>query len=179
MQINEPAFRAALGKPMRNEAVRERAQTAAHAAHVWHGRHQQLRDDIVRLLDQLEATDPVARSLRTRLFGPIRTLLRQHGGPATGGSMVRDTSPRAQTRLSPMQLVVLRYVAEGYTQEETASRLNVGLETVKTHMSGVRTALSAGNAAQAVHIGHQLGLLDSAVRAVDEPESIAGQVVAS
>jgi ATP/maltotriose-dependent transcriptional regulator MalT len=61
--------------------------------------------------------------------------------------------------LSERQLEVLSLVAEGLSNQEICVRLDVGLETVKTHVLHILDRLSARTRAHAVGIGHKLGLL--------------------
>lgn len=64
-----------------------------------------------------------------------------------------NTTMRATTSLSERELAVVRGIAEGKTYEQIAVDLNLGFETVRTHVRTVRKKLNltkAGIAAWAV-----------------------------
>lgn len=65
---------------------------------------------------------------------------------------------------------MLALLAEGYGNKEIAQRLQVGPETVKTHLRNVLVALNARNRAHAVAIALRAGLIGSG----DEVEPAAG-----
>ncbi len=56
----------------------------------------------------------------------------------------------AYTRLTPRELAVIRLVSLGLSSREIAERLELGVETVRTHMKKVKLKLCAQNQAQAV-----------------------------
>jgi DNA-binding NarL/FixJ family response regulator len=51
-------------------------------------------------------------------------------------------------RLSPREEQTLRYVAEGFTHSQIATRLGVSTTTVDTYIQRIRTKLGVGNKAQ-------------------------------
>ena len=61
--------------------------------------------------------------------------------------------------LSERQLEVLALVADGLSNQEICLRLDVTLETVKTHVMHILQRLSARSRAHAVGIGYKHGLL--------------------
>lgn len=61
--------------------------------------------------------------------------------------------------LSERQLEVLSLVAEGLSNHEICSRLDVTLETTKTHVGHILQRLGARSRAHAVSIGHRHGLI--------------------
>ena len=83
--------------------------------------------------------------------------------PATRGSdVVLDESehPPAEGKcLSDRQLEVLTLIAEGLSNQEICVRLDLALETVKTHVTHILQRLSARSRAHAVGIGYKHGLL--------------------
>lgn len=54
---------------------------------------------------------------------------------------------------------MLEMLADGLTAEETAHALSFARETVRQHRKAIYRKLGAVNAAHAVHIAHQEGLL--------------------
>lgn len=61
--------------------------------------------------------------------------------------------------LSERQLEVLALVADGLSNQEICARLDVTLETVKTHVMHILQRLRARSRAHAVGIGYKHGLL--------------------
>lgn len=67
--------------------------------------------------------------------------------------------------LTPAQLRHLEALARGDSAPETARRLYVSVDTVKTHRRRLYASLNARNGAHAVAIGYELGLIDGLHRA--------------
>jgi DNA-binding NarL/FixJ family response regulator len=65
-----------------------------------------------------------------------------------------------ERQLSQKQYVILRDMAEGLTVQESAKRLSVSYDTVRSHRTRVFRALGVRNAVEAVVTAHHLGLLD-------------------
>ena|SRR5438105_5646267 len=61
--------------------------------------------------------------------------------------------------LSPREREVIRLVAAGATNQEIASELGIGSETVKTLLGRVFSKLGVRRRAEAVSVAHELGLL--------------------
>lgn len=177
MMVNEQALRAAIGANTARQAsvsaLRDRAHTAAKAAYIWRDRHHALRDELVRLVDRL-ATDPVAPAVKARFLDPISAVLAQHGGPRQGRMVFDKTPPPAKRPLTPTQLVVLGYVAEGYSHEQTAASVHLSVHTVKSHVRKILDSLSVRTCVQAVHVAHQLGLLGNQPLTADPDAEPAG-----
>ena len=62
-------------------------------------------------------------------------------------------------QLSRRELDVLRHVASGLSNPETASTLNLSRHTVKQHTSAVYRKLGVRNRAEAANRARELGLL--------------------
>lgn len=105
---------------------------------------------------------------RARAFEDIARR-RLHGLPAALRPLPPAPAP-ASSRLSARGRQVLALLAEGYGNKEIAQRLQVGPETVKTHLRNVLVALNARNRAHAVAIALRAGLIGSG----DEVEPAAG-----
>lgn len=67
--------------------------------------------------------------------------------------------PRSRTRLSNRELEVLRFVADGYSNQEIAALLVITIGTVKKHLEHVSNKLDAQNRTHAVARARELGLL--------------------
>ena len=63
--------------------------------------------------------------------------------------------------LSPREMDVLKYVAEGKQREEIAIILGISSETVKSRMKSLMVKLDTTNAPSAVHRAHELGILQA------------------
>ena len=66
--------------------------------------------------------------------------------------MMRAPSLPVPVLLSPRELQVLRFAAEGLNREETAGRLGITANTVKAHRQAILHKLGAHNMAGAVGI---------------------------
>ena len=65
-----------------------------------------------------------------------------------------------QDGLTGRELEVLRHVADGLSNKETAVALAIGEDTVKGHLRNVMDKLGANNRTHAVTIGIQRGIID-------------------
>jgi ATP/maltotriose-dependent transcriptional regulator MalT len=99
-----------------------------------------------------------AYSGHVRRFDKIMST-RQH--PVLSGAVVgSEPAPEVEPgSLSERQLEVLALVAEGLSNPEISAAVDVGLETVKTHILHILQRLGARSRAHAVGIGYQRGLL--------------------
>ncbi|MDA0677063.1 MAG: response regulator transcription factor [Chloroflexi bacterium] len=65
----------------------------------------------------------------------------------------------AQDALSDREIEVLRHVAEGLSNKEIASTLNISAHTVARHVTNIMRKLDAANRAQAATMALRSGLL--------------------
>ncbi len=72
--------------------------------------------------------------------------------PAAAGPLIEPLREREQE--------VLRLIAQGYSNQEIAAKLVVGVSTVKTHINHLFQKLSVSSRTQAIARGRELGLLD-------------------
>ena len=73
--------------------------------------------------------------------------------------MVRSGQVGVSGILSERELEVLRFLARGYTTAQTASKLVISENTVKTHVRHILNKLEVGNRAEAVAKAVQQGLI--------------------
>jgi DNA-binding NarL/FixJ family response regulator len=81
--------------------------------------------------------------------------------PAVAGRLMGQVRGPAQDALSARELEVLRLVAAGSTNRETAQQLFISEATVKTHLLHIYAKLEVRDRASAVAAGYQRGLLTS------------------
>ena len=76
-------------------------------------------------------------------------------------AFVEDEDPSAlpASPLTPREMDVLKWLAQGKSREETAIILSIGLETVKTHAKSILQKLEVQNTAGAVTRAFEMGLL--------------------
>jgi DNA-binding NarL/FixJ family response regulator len=79
--------------------------------------------------------------------------------PAVAGRLMGQIRTETQDALSARELEVLRLVADGSTNRETAQRLFISEATVKTHLLHIYAKLEVRDRASAVAAGYQRGLL--------------------
>jgi DNA-binding CsgD family transcriptional regulator len=101
----------------------------------------------LRRLEAAPAAAIVARRLRER---GVRSLPR---GP-------RPRTRRNEAQLTPRELDVLSFLAEGLTNAAIADRLYLSRRTVDYHVSALLRKLEAGTRGEAVAAARRLGLLD-------------------
>jgi two-component system, NarL family, response regulator DevR len=87
-------------------------------------------------------------------------LLASRGRTYTSPVFAAQADGRDFEELSPKQLTALRLLAAGLERKQIAERMNIGEETVKSHLSEVRRKLGARTSAQAVAIGLINSLFD-------------------
>jgi DNA-binding NarL/FixJ family response regulator len=81
--------------------------------------------------------------------------------PAFEDPAPRDPPPRSDERaiLTPRELEVLQWLAEGLANKQVAARLGLSEHTIKTHVTSVFEKLGVGTRAEAVARAVRLGLL--------------------
>ncbi len=97
--------------------------------------------DLLETLDRGEA--PLSRGLAAK----IMRYLAQGGRATTAGA-----------ELTPREEEILRLVAEGKTNKDTAAALSISDATVKFHMTNILNKLHLENRAQVVAYAHRHGL---------------------
>lgn len=107
--------------------------------------------DLLNGVAQGEA--PISRGLATKILGEFARHLQQDEVQAANKEDLTDREKE-----------VLRLVAEGSTNRDIASKLNVTENTVKYHLKNILEKLHLRNRAQAVAYAMQTGLLKKTVR---------------
>ncbi|MEV6302117.1 response regulator transcription factor [Actinoplanes sp. NPDC051861] len=88
----------------------------------------------------------LAPSITRRLIGEVTRLRPRH-------------SAGLPVRLTARETEILRLVAQGLSNAEIATRLMVGSETIKTHVSRVLAKLGVRDRVQAVIVAYETGLV--------------------
>jgi two-component system response regulator NreC len=80
--------------------------------------------------------------------------------PSLGAKLARPSQPSPIDELSPRERDVLRLLALGYTNQEVADQLIVGVRTVESHRANLMAKLRLGTRAEMVQVALSGGLLD-------------------
>jgi DNA-binding NarL/FixJ family response regulator len=98
---------------------------------------------------------------RDELLRAVRAAYRGEAvlSPAVAGRLMGQVRAPAEDALTARELEVLRLVAAGFTNRETARRLFISEATVKTHLLHIYDKLGVRDRASAVAAGYQRGLL--------------------
>ena len=76
-------------------------------------------------------------------------------------STLTEPAPKPPVKLSPRQLEVLRYIAEGRRMKEIAAILDLSTRTVETHKYEMMRSLGVESTAELVRYAIQIGLVIS------------------
>jgi len=80
--------------------------------------------------------------------------------PTLGAELARPPEPSPIDDLSEREREVLRLLALGFTNQEAADRLVVGVRTVESHRAHIMAKLRVGTRAAMVQVALRAGLLD-------------------
>ncbi|NUR97762.1 MAG: response regulator transcription factor [Kribbellaceae bacterium] len=100
---------------------------------------------------------------RDELLRAVRSAADGHSilAPSVANTLMNHVrTPRAPELLSPRELEVLKLVAAGNTNRETARHLFISEATVKTHLLNIYAKLSVSDRAAAVAEAYKRNLLD-------------------
>jgi len=115
-----------------------------------------------------------ARAARAIALGAYSYLLKSASGEAIidaiRGSVegrhivAEEVAPgidsRSTDQLSPREMQVMRWIAEGATNSQIAQTLHVSEQTVKSHVKSILAKLGAHDRTHAVALARRLGLLE-------------------
>ncbi|HKS98447.1 MAG TPA: response regulator transcription factor [Rugosimonospora sp.] len=94
------------------------------------------------------------RAVRAAAAGKVQL------SPAVAARLVRDADvPRGVPRLTPREEQVLTLLARGRDNRQIARELNIGPQTVKTHVSSILSKLNAQSRTQAALYAMRVGLV--------------------
>jgi two-component system, NarL family, response regulator LiaR len=97
-------------------------------------------------------------SKRERVVTQERVIIKEIPVP-TGEPFRRDDGKREALGITPRELEILEFIAQGLSNREIAEKLFVSENTVKTHSSRVFDKLGAKRRTQAVQLGKELRLI--------------------
>jgi DNA-binding NarL/FixJ family response regulator len=96
--------------------------------------------------------------MRTELIGVIRAVHRGHRGiPAPVAARIAEHTPRIG--LTPREIEVLRFVADGLSNGQIAERIGRTEGTVKVHLKNILQKLDAHDRTEAVTIALRRGFI--------------------
>ena len=72
--------------------------------------------------------------------------------------IVSDTTPR-NIVITPKQMEVLSYLAQGYQNKEIAYKMGLSVSTIKLHLAGLYLRLNVRSLISALIVAQNLGLL--------------------
>lgn len=114
----------------------------------------------------------ISRALAKHDSSVLYTLIREHFPPGMAGQvllqLVQTQNDWPQSRvheevyellLTPRELQILRLSEQGLTETEIARSIPLSIETIKSHRKHLLEKLQAHNIAEAIHKGHELGLI--------------------
>lgn len=100
---------------------------------------------------------------QAELLKAIRAVMRDESylAPKVVAALVSELDEsRKKARLTKREKEVLQFMAEGLTNKEIADRLDLGVETIKTHARNIYEKLGAADRAQAVAIALRKGFFE-------------------
>jgi DNA-binding CsgD family transcriptional regulator len=97
--------------------------------------------------------------LGLKLTRPARTVVVREVPVPAPAEFVRDEHKVESLGLTPRELEILELIAQGLSNREIATRVNLSENTVKTHSSRVFDKLGARRRTQAVQLGKALRLI--------------------
>lgn len=132
----------------------------------WLARELALEEEVDRRLRervaQLRRLEASASEQLRRAHAGLRQLRASATDPATReevGRLLDELTPATAVQLSPRELDVLAQVATGASYAETAARLGLSAQTVKSYMRDLLPRLGAHSRHEAVVIARRQGLL--------------------
>jgi len=145
-------YPAAYARWRQAEALVARGRRADAAGPLGHARELAERLGARPLLGEIDRLAAAARLARAPAPG-------DGDGADAGDAEPAPPAPGSALGLTPRELEILGYVAEGATNRQVAERLVISERTVGVHVSSILRKLDAPNRATAAARAHRLGLL--------------------
>jgi DNA-binding NarL/FixJ family response regulator len=120
------------------------------------GLSSMLTGNVRGLLRKQVTSDELVAAVRAAAAGPL--VLQSDDYPANARSLRSQPSGFIQP-LTPREREVLEYVADGISNKEIASRLEISDHTVKFHIASIMSKLGAATRTEAVTIAIRNGVL--------------------
>jgi DNA-binding NarL/FixJ family response regulator len=112
-------------------------------------------EELVAALQQARAGEsPISPAIARHLLKRLR-----RPDPPREAEPFDATASLAPERLSPREVEVLRLVAQGFVADEIGTRLDISVNTVRTHIRNVYGKLRVNHQGHAVSAAHRLGYL--------------------
>ncbi|MBN1991386.1 MAG: response regulator transcription factor [Anaerolineae bacterium] len=110
----------------------------------------------------------VKRAVESELIDAIRAVARGdlYVHPAMTRALLKEVSPAATSRHSPVEsptpreIDVLRYIAQGYTNRQTAETLNLSVRTVESHRANLMSKLGLKSRVELVRYARENGYIE-------------------
>jgi DNA-binding NarL/FixJ family response regulator len=97
------------------------------------------------------------------MSAPVSRLVLQRARRSSSSmAAVRPRTAEAKELLSQRQREILAFLQRGHSYEDIGSSLSLSVNTVRSHVRAIYERLGAANKVEAVMIGIELGLLESA-----------------
>ena len=71
------------------------------------------------------------------------------------------TSPTTPETLTERQIIILRYISQGFSSKEIAQKLSISYHTVTTHIKTIYKKLEVNSRTEALHEAAKLGIIGS------------------
>ncbi|HXD31715.1 MAG TPA: response regulator transcription factor [Pyrinomonadaceae bacterium] len=101
------------------------------------------------LLSQLKAITAGGSPLTPDVARTVLTLLRENTSKGIAGKIFNTASP-TRLDLTEREHAVLQSLVKGLSYKQTASQLNISIDTVRTHIRGIYRKLQVHSVAEAV-----------------------------
>lgn len=110
----------------------------------------------------------IKRAVESELIDAIRAVSRGdiYVHPAMTRALFKDMSPAPPTKDSPIEaptpreIDVLRYIAQGYTNRQTAEALSISVRTVESHRANLMSKLGLSSRVELVRYAKENGYIE-------------------
>jgi len=110
----------------------------------------------------------IKRAVESELIDAIRAVSRGdiYVHPAMTRALFKDMSPAPRAKDSPIEaptpreIDVLRYIAQGYTNRQTAEALSISVRTVESHRANLMSKLALSSRVELVRYAKENGFIE-------------------